>query len=69
MDTVGAGDAFVAGLALGLAEGAPLPAMLRRASVIGGLACLVEGAAPAMPSAAEIEARLGELSPAQPVAL
>ena len=69
VDTVGAGDAFVAGLALGLAEGAPLPAMLRRASVTGGLACLVEGAAPSMPSAAEIEARLGELSPAQPVAL
>ena len=69
VDTVGAGDAFVAGLALGLAEGAPLPAMLQRASVIGGLACLVEGAAPAMPSAAEIEARLGELAPAQPVAL
>ena len=69
VDTVGAGDAFVAGLALGLAQGTPLPAMLQRASVIGGLACLVEGAAPAMPSAAEIEARLGELSPAQPVAL
>ena len=69
VDTVGAGDAFVAGLALGLAEGAPLPAMLHRASVIGGLACLVEGAAPAMPSAAEIEARLGGLAPAQPMAL
>ena len=69
VDTVGAGDAFVAGLALGLAAGAPLPAMLHRASVIGGLACLVEGAAPAMPSAAEIEARLGELPPAEPMAL
>ena len=69
VDTVGAGDAFVAGLALGLAAGAPLPAMLHRASVVGGLACLVEGAAPAMPSAAEIEARLGELPPAQPMAL
>ena len=69
VDTVGAGDAFVAGLALGLAEGAPLPAMLHRASVIGGLSCLVEGAAPAMPSAAEIEARLAELPPAQPIEL
>jgi len=69
VDTVGAGDAFVAGLALGLAQGAPLPAMLHRASVIGGLACLVEGAAPSMPSTAEIEARLGDLPPAQPMAL
>ena len=69
VDTVGAGDAFVAGLALGLAARAPLPAMLHRSSVAGGLACLVEGAAPAMPSAAEIEARLGELPPAQPMAL
>ena len=69
VDTVGAGDAFVAGLALGLAEGAPLPAMLRRACVIGSLACLVEGAAPAMPSSADIEARLGDLAPAQPMAL
>ncbi|MDE0390938.1 MAG: ribokinase [Rhodospirillales bacterium] len=69
VDTVGAGDAFVAGLALGLAEGAPLPAMLRRASVIGSLACLVEGAAPAMPSAEEIEARLADLPPAQPLTL
>ena len=69
VDTVGAGDAFVAGLALGLAQGAPLPAMLHRASVIGGLACLVEGAAPAMPSAENVDARLADLAPAQPVAL
>ena len=69
VDTVGAGDAFVAGLALGLAEGAPLPAMLHRASVMGSLACLVEGAAPAMPSADEIEARLGDLAPARPIEL
>lgn len=69
VDTVGAGDAFVAGLALGLEAGAPLPDMLHRASVIGGLACLREGAAPAMPSAARVEARLAELAPAQPLDL
>ena len=69
VDTVGAGDAFVAGLALGLAQGAPLPAMLHRASVMGGLACLVEGAAPAMPSAEEVEARRGDLALPAPVAL
>ena len=68
-DTVGAGDAFVAGLALGLEAGATLPAMLHRASVMGGLACLREGAAPAMPSVAEIEARLGDLPPAEPMGL
>ena len=69
VDTVGAGDAFVAGLALGLEAGATLPAMLHRASIIGGLACLREGAAPAMPSAEEIQARHGDLPPAQPAAL
>ena len=69
VDTVGAGDAFVAGLALGLEAGATLPAMLHRASVMGGLACLREGAAPAMPSVAEIEARLGDLPPAEPMGL
>ena len=69
VDTVGAGDAFVAGLALGLAAGASLPAMLHRASVGAGLACLGAGAAPAMPSTEEIEARLGDLPPAEPVAL
>ena len=69
VDTVGAGDAFVAGLALGLAAGETLPRMLHRASVMGGLACLGVGGAPAMPSAAEIEARLAELAPAQPLDL
>ena len=69
VDTVGAGDAFVAALALGLAAGATLPAMLHRASVAGGLACLGVGAAPAMPQAAEIEARLGDLAPARPLDL
>ena len=64
VDTVGAGDAFVAGLALGLEAGAPLPAMLHRASVGAGLACLGVGAAPAMPSAQKIEARLADIPPA-----
>ena len=69
VDTVGAGDAFVAALALGLAAGAALPAMLHRASVAGGLACLGVGAAPAMPQAAGIEARLADLPPARPLDL
>ena len=69
VDTVGAGDAFVAGLALGLEAGTALPAMLHRASVIGGLACLREGAAPAMPQAAEVDARLADLAPPVPLDL
>lgn len=65
VDTVGAGDAFVAGLALGLAAGAPLPETLHRASVGAGLACLGRGGAPAMPAAAAIDARLADLAPAR----
>ncbi len=67
VDTVGAGDAFVAGLSLGLAAGLPLPVMLHRASVGAGLACLRKGAAPSMPAAADIDARLTDLAPARPL--
>ena len=67
VDTVGAGDAFVASLALGLAMGSPLPETLHRASVGAGLACLGRGGAPAMPTAAAIDARLADLAPARPL--
>ena len=67
VDTVGAGDAFVAGLSLGLAAGLPLPVMLHRASVGAGLTCLGKGAAPSMPATADIDARLAELAPARPL--
>ncbi len=67
VDTVGAGDAFVGGLALGLAARLALPDSLRRASVGAGLACTAVGAAQAMPDAAAIDARLGELAPPQPL--
>ena len=44
MDTTGAGDAFVGGLAAMLAEGEPLAAALEFASALGALACTAPGA-------------------------
>jgi ribokinase len=62
VDTTGAGDAFVGALAVSLDEGHILPEALRFASVAGGLTCLKPGAAPAMPTRAEIETQLGALA-------
>lgn len=67
IDTVGAGDAFVGVLAAALDRGARLEDALRRASVAGSLACLKPGAQPSLPLAAEIDARLAELTPARRV--
>ncbi len=67
VDTTGAGDAFVGALAVTLDEGRTLPDALLRSSIAGGLTCLKPGAASAMPSRAEIEARLSELPAAEPV--
>jgi ribokinase len=67
VDTTGAGDAFVGVLAVALDEGRTMPDALRLASVAGGLTCLKPGAANAMPSRAEIEARLNDLTAAEPV--
>ena len=39
--------------------------MILRASIGAGLSCQSEGAARSMPTAAEIEARLGDLPPAR----
>jgi ribokinase len=44
IDTVGAGDAFVGGLAAALAAGAPLDAAVRRGSAAGALTATVRGA-------------------------
>ncbi len=65
VDTVGAGDAFVGVFAASIDAGAALPEALHRASVAGGLACLVRGAQPSLPTAAAIEARMGELAKAE----
>jgi ribokinase len=59
VDTVGAGDAFNAGLAMALAEGATLPDAARFASATAALATTRQGAAPAMPRRAEVAALLG----------
>ncbi len=55
VDTTGAGDAFCAGLAVRLAEGAGLGHALRFANAAGALACTREGAAPSMPDRAAVE--------------
>jgi ribokinase len=67
VDTTGAGDAFVGVLAAGLDQGHELTAALARASVAAGLACTKVGAQTSQPTAAEIEARLGELPAPVPI--
>ena len=67
VDTTGAGDAFVGVLAACLDLGHALGAALRRASVAAGLACTRLGAQTSQPTAAQIEARLGELAAPVPL--
>jgi ribokinase len=55
VDTTGAGDAFNAGLAVGLAEGCPLDEALRLASATAALACTRRGAQPAMPARTDVD--------------
>jgi ribokinase len=49
VDTTGAGDAFNAGLAVGLAHGADLEAAVNLAVITGGLAVTKDGVVPALP--------------------
>jgi ribokinase len=58
VDTVGAGDTFCGYLAASLDAGLAFPDALRRAAVAGSLACLKPGAQPAIPVAAEVDARI-----------
>ena len=62
VDTTGAGDTFTGALAAGLAAGADLDAACDRAVVAGALAVERAGAVPSIPTAAEVDARLRELS-------
>ena len=48
-DTVGAGDAFTAALAMGVLEGKPLDAINRRANQLARYVCSCEGATPPLP--------------------
>lgn len=58
VDTVGAGDTFCGYLAASLEKGMSLTEALHRAAVAGSLACLKPGAQPAIPTAAEVAAKL-----------
>ena len=55
IDTVGAGDAFVAGYLSGLLEGLDLDATLHRANACGAMACLVPGDWEAAPTLRDLE--------------
>lgn len=55
VDTTGAGDAFAAGLAVGTAEGLPLPEVAHLANVTAGLSTKRMGAQDGLPSRAVVE--------------
>jgi ribokinase len=59
IDTVGAGDAFVAALAFRLADGWPLVRAAEWATCAGALACKVRGTSESMPGRAEVDALAG----------
>lgn len=64
VDTVGAGDAFVAGYLNVLLDGADLDTVLRRANACGAMACLVPGDWEAAPTLRELERfLLGDADP------
>ena len=55
VDTVGAGDAFNAALAVALADGMPLPEAARRACAAASIAVTRPGAQGALPTRAKID--------------
>ncbi len=61
VDTTGAGDAFNAGLAVGLAAGGTLEQAIPLANAAAALACTRTGAQDALPDRAEVEAFLRSL--------
>lgn len=61
VDTLAAGDAFHAGVALGLLEGWPMPRALRFASAVAAIKCARFGGRLGAPARAEVEALSGEI--------
>lgn len=61
VDTTGAGDAFNAGLAVGLAAGGTLDQAMPLANAAAALACTKTGAQDALPDRAQVEAFLRSL--------
>jgi ribokinase len=62
VDTLGAGDAFSAGLAVGLAEDRPFEECLKRAAACGAMAVRRLGVLQALPDRAELEEFLGDFA-------
>lgn len=60
VDPTAAGDAFCGALAAGLASGAPFGVALSRAAAAGAHAVTVPGALPSLPTAADVDALLGQ---------
>jgi len=60
VDTVGAGDAFCAALAVGIAERASLTDAVRFACAAGALATMRHGAEPSLPRRSEVESLLAK---------
>jgi ribokinase len=58
VDTTGAGDAFSAGIAVGLAEGMPLLSAARLAVCCGSLACTAAEVVPSLPYRAQVKEML-----------
>ncbi|MDK2464833.1 MAG: carbohydrate kinase family protein [Candidatus Korarchaeota archaeon] len=61
VDSTGAGDAFAAGLAVGLAWGMTLRGSCSLVNVVAGLKVGRRGSSVAMPSWDDVRSRLGEL--------
>ena len=59
-DTVAAGDAFAAGVAVGLSEGQTLERSVRLGNASGALAVTKSGAQDAMPRRADVERILAD---------
>lgn len=63
VDTVGAGDAFVAGYLSAVLDGEPVEARVQRGVLCGGLACTAEGDWEGTPTRDEVHAVLLGVSP------